>query len=185
MKKLLVAIVLFSLLSIPVFAQDVPKFEAYGGYQLLRHPGGEGYDSYIINGFTAAFEGNLKPFFGIVGEFGYGRKSWDELYINETESFTTYLFGPRFGYRTDKFRIFGHYLLGGLHYSDEYTDEGTYTYTDNNFAQAIGGGIDISLGKMISIRPAQVDLLSIKWSDGDYSEWENVFRYSGGVVFKF
>ena len=179
-KSMLVLVGILVLMSMPLFAQDVAKAEVYGGYQLLRHPGGEGYDSYMINGFLASVEGNVKPYFGIVGEFGYGRKSWDEY--NETENFTTFLFGPRFGYRTEKFRVFGHYLLGGLRYSDSYDGE---SYSDSNFAQAVGGGIDITVNKMISIRPAQIDMISIKWSDGDYSEWENVFRYSGGIVFKF
>ena len=184
MKKLLVAIALCSLFCIPVLAQDTPKVEVYGGYQLLHHGGGtygeDVYPSYNFNGFLAAVEGNLKPFFGVVGEFGYNRKSWDEY--NETESFTSYLFGPRFGYRTEKFRVFGHYLLGGSHYKDEYDGE---NYTDNNFTQAIGGGVDIVLNGMISVRPAQIDMVSIHWTDGEYSEWENHFRYSGGVVITF
>ena len=70
----------------------------------------------------------------------------------------------------------------GSHYKDEYDGE---NYTDNNFTQAIGGGVDIVLNGMISVRPAQIDMVSIHWTDGEYSEWENHFRYSGGVVITF
>jgi len=176
MNKLLVGLLLLSVLCIPALAEDTPKAEVYGGYQLLRHPGGDGYDSYRLNGFLAAVEGNLKPFIGIVGEFGYARKAWDDY--GETESFSTFLFGPRFGYRAGKVRVFAHYLLGGLRYSDTY-DGGDYK--ESRFAQAIGGGLDLTVNKMISIRPAQIDLVAIKWSDG----WEKAFRYSGGIVIKF
>jgi hypothetical protein len=179
MNKLLVVLVLFSLCCIPALAADTPKAEVYGGYQLLRHPGGDGYDAYKLNGFLASVEGNVKPFLGIVGEFGYVRKSWDygEGY-SETENFSTFLFGPRFGVRAGKVRVFAHYLLGGIRYSDSY---GGTDYNETHFAQAIGGGLDITLNKMISIRPAQMDLVSIKWTDS----WEKAFRYSGGIVFKF
>jgi opacity protein-like surface antigen len=184
MKKLLVAIALLSLISLPALAQDVPMFEAYGGYQFSRHPGGEGYDSYLLHGFLAAGEVNVNSYFGIVGEFGYNRKSWDEY--NDTESFITYLFGPRISYRAEQFRVFGHYLLGGSRYKDDYESDGAnFTYTDNNYTQAVGGGIDIVINDMLSVRPAQLDLVSIRWSDEDGSEWENQFRYSGGVVVKF
>ena len=184
MRKLLIAIALCSLFCIPVLAQDTPAVEVYGGYQLLHHGSGMvgeySYDSYNLNGFIAAVEGNVKPWLGIVGEFGYNTKSWGDGI--ESESFTTYLFGPRISYRTGNFRVFGHYLLGGTHYKDEYdVDPYAYTETQNPFTQAIGGGIDISLGKHISIRPAQIDMLGINWSD----EWENMFRYSVGAVVKF
>lgn len=181
MKKLLIALALCSLFCIPALAQDTPAVEIFGGYQMLRHPGGDGYDSYILNGFLASVEGNLTPYFGVVGEFGYNRKSWD----GATESFATYLFGPRFGYRAGNFRVFGHYLLGGSHYSYEISPE-LYesSGTANNFTQAIGGGVDISLGKHFAIRPAQIDMVSIKWSDLD-GGWENHFRYSVGAVIKF
>lgn len=183
MKKLIVTIALSSLFCIPVLAQDTPAVEVYGGYQLLHHGGGTygelTYDSYNLNGFLASVEGNVKPYFGIVGEFGYNRKSWDEY--SETESFTTYLFGPRVSYRAEKFRVFGHYLLGGAHYKDDYTGG---SYTDNLFTQAVGGGIDITISDLISVRPAQIDMVSVRWTDaGTY--WENHFRYSGGVVFTF
>lgn len=179
MRKLLLAIALLSLVCIPALAQDAPVAEVYGGYQLFRHPGGDGYDGYNLHGFLASVEGNLKPYFGIVGEFGYNRKTWDEY--NETETFSSFLFGPRFGYRAGNFRVFGHYLLGAVRYSADWDGD---DYSDTNFGQAIGGGVDISLNNMISIRPAQLDMVSVKWPDND-GGWENHFRYSAGVVIKF
>lgn len=180
MNKWLVGLVLFSLFCIPALAEDTPKAEVYGGYQFLRHPGGEGYSAFNYNGFAAAIEGNVKSYLGIVGEFGFARKTWDEY--SETENVVPFLFGPRFSYRAGKARVFAHYLLGGIRYSDTYA--GT-TYTNTNFSQAIGGGLDIAISKMISVRPAQLDLVTVRWADSGVTEWENSFRYSGGIVIKF
>jgi len=182
MNKLLVGLVLFSLFCIPALAGDTPKAEVYGGYQFLRHPGGDGYSAFTYNGFAAAVEGNVKSYLGIVGEFGFVRKTWGDGSFSETENVVPFLFGPRFSYRAGKARVFAHYLLGATHYSDTY--DGT-TYTNTNFTQAIGGGLDIAINKTISVRPAQLDLVVVKWTDSGVSNWEKNFRYSGGIVIKF
>jgi len=187
MKKVLVALALFSLFCIPAFSQDTPLAEVYGGYQLL-HDGGEasdfGANESNSHGFIAAFEGNITSYFGIVGEFGYNKHT--ETLDDGTGSWSnaSYLFGPRFGYRAEKYRVFFHYLIGVLKSSaPEEFDSFERSYT--NISQAVGGGVDIVLNEMISVRPFQIDLLSVRASDDRFSLWSNHFRYSGGVVFKF
>ena len=89
----------------------------------------------------------------------------------------TYLFGPEFTYRKhEKFRPFGHVLFGftqidghkfALSYTelDQYTEGSSYFYTDSatgtfkgtSFAVAMGGGVDISVNKRVSLRLPQVD----------------------------
>lgn len=198
MKKFLVGLVLLCLLSIPAIAQDVPKFEVFGAYSLLHDGGNDdlGTSSMTMNGFAAAFEANVHRNIGIVGEFSFYQKteSWTEQdYTGDCRwRHMPFLFGPRFNYRKDKFRVFGHYLLGAVKssYLDK-GDDGTVweDWSDTNFGQAIGGGMDIVLNKTISIRPAQVDWLSVKISDSGegYSidTWNHSFRYSAGVVFTF
>ena len=177
---------LFSLFCIPALAQDTPVGEVYGGFQLLRHPGGDNFDSYFLKGFLGAFEGNINSYLGVVGEVGHVRKSWDEEDFSENENFTPFLFGPRFGYRTERVRVFGHYLLGGIRYAYSYSDSfEDFSASGTQFSQAVGGGVDIALNDTISIRPAQVDVVMVRWSEGDFTEWENLFRYSGGIVIKF
>jgi len=184
MKKLLVAIALFGLLSLPAFAQDTPALEIYGGYQLVHDSGADfEVDSFQYHGFTAAVEGNLTSFFGIVGEFGYFKHTESVDNLEASIDGIPFLFGPRVGYRSDRFRVFGHYLLGGLKSTLEF--DSSELLNDTSFAQAIGGGIDINLAGIFAIRPAQIDLLSVRYSEGDYSSWSNYFRYSGGVVLKF
>ena len=186
MKKLLVAVAVLSLFCIPALAQDTPKVEVFGGYQYIRDTGGLFIDGLSYHGFSAAVEGNVASFLGIVGEFGYFRHTESAGDESATLSGMPFMFGPRVGYRGERFRVFGHYLLGGTRVSLDTTPsdpdaEGSETF----FSQAIGGGIDLVLSDIISIRPAQFDYLSVRFTEGDMSRWENHFRYSGGVVFTF
>ena len=81
MKKLIVVFAFLSLFCIPAFAQGttIPIVEAYGGYQLLHDGGASDFGANKSNshGFIGAAEFNIKPYFGIVGEFGYNTHSED------------------------------------------------------------------------------------------------------------
>jgi hypothetical protein len=178
MNKFFIAVALFSLFCIPALAQNVPVFEAYGGYQFFHHPGDVDEDSFNLNGFLASGEYNITPYLGAVGEFGYAQKTFEGESV--ADKFITGLFGPRVSYRRDKFRLFAHFLLGVGRWSC------CSDYSEPNYTHAIGGGVDISLNDHFSIRPAQLDLVQIKWTEMDYpTEWFNHFRYSGGAVVKF
>jgi hypothetical protein len=156
----MLAVALFGLFCMPLFAQDVPKAEVFGGYQLLHS------DDASVHGFTGAVEGNLNKNFGIVGDFGFGRK--------DSVNFITFLGGPRANYRADKFRVFGHGLFGMMRMSDS-------SASDTNFAMAFGGGVDFAANNKISIRPGQLDIMKVKYDGG----WSDVIvRYSAGIVFK-
>lgn len=202
MKKLLAAVALFSMFCLPAFAGDAPAFEIFGGYSLIHAGEVEEYDvcAQTLHGFIAAVEGNVHPNFGIVGEFGFYQNTdsgteTDEFYEygwEEKYRHIPFLFGPRVSYRGDNVRLFAHYLLGAVRSSVDwyYWEEGEGMYedsgteSDTSFAQAVGGGIDISLNDTVSIRPAQVDWISIKATYEDISEWMNAFRYSGGIIIK-
>ncbi|MBN2318552.1 MAG: outer membrane beta-barrel protein [Acidobacteria bacterium] len=193
MKKLLVAVALFSLFCIPALAQDTPQVEIYGGYGLLHDTG------ITLHGFQAAVEGNINKNFSIVGEFGYGQKDvTDEVNfladlfdIGEgiedanLKSFT-FLVGPRVSYRTERVRPFAHVLFGIHRIGGSATVEGeSGSEYLNNFGIAFGGGLDIVVNDTISIRPVQIDLLSSRFSIEEISIWESMVRYSGGIVIKF
>ena len=168
MKKLLVVAAVFGLFCIPVFAQDVPKAEIFGGYSLVSS---NDLDQ-TGQGFAAALEGNITGMFGIVGEFGYYDFDGGKAY--------TFMGGPRIGYRAGKVRPFGHALFGGTNLSADAVDS-----SETYFSMALGGGLDFAVNQVLSIRPAQVDLLSIRFSEGDVSDWSNNLRYSAGVVITF
>jgi len=170
MKKLLITIAICSLFSIPVFAQDTPAFEIFGGYSLSRIT--EGEENETGHGFALAAEGNLSEMFGIVGEFGF--------YDYEGGKAYTFMAGPRVSARTETVRPFAHFLLGGTRLSIDELD-----MSDTFFSMAIGGGLDIFVNENISIRPVQFDYMPIRFTEDDMSEYINTIRYSAGVVFTF
>jgi hypothetical protein len=166
---------------LPAIAQDVPKLEVYGGYLLIHEEG------VTTNGFLGSVEGIINKNIGIVGEFGYGaqtqKPSGNSIKLKEYN----FMAGPRFSYRAEKFRIFTHALFGGNRMSASQTMSipGWESGASTDFAMAFGGGVDISASKLISIRLAQVDLLTTRWNIAQESGWSNQLRYSGGIVFKF
>ena len=208
MKNCIAFLTLSLFCCVPASAQDYPRAEVYGGYQLLddedlihdiTYGQGldiDGYDR--LHGFNAAVEYNIRKWMGVVGEVGHGRSSlslgddnagrpiWSAQYRRNQTSF---LFGPRFSYRAGRIRAFGQLLLGGNRSNHSYTYTVTNelgfqagsaaSFSNTDFALALGGGLDVSLGNRISIRPVQLDLLTIC-----ADETMHQLRYSAGVVFK-
>ena len=158
MKKLLVATAFICLLGIPAFAaDDTPVFEIFGGYTLgladtedFADTYDEGIERFMFNGFTGAGEFNIRSWIGIPIEFTYAKASETGLGGEFKDKTFTFLVGPRFGYRSDRVRVFGHALFGMQRndYSSPY-----YNYEpESRLAIAFGGGLDIAINEMISIR---------------------------------
>jgi len=189
MKRVLFAVALLGLFCLPLYAQDTPKAQIFGGYGLIHE---EGFDAH---GFTAEVEGNVSKTFGIAGDFGFGRVSQGASIegINVSASVKEYLFmgGPRFSYGAQKGRAFFHYLVGGMRMNATGSASGLSAGTTfSGFAMAIGGGVDISLNDKVSIRPAMLDWLRVRSSEKTIAGvtipamWGNQIRYSAGIVFK-
>jgi opacity protein-like surface antigen len=179
MKKLvLVAVLLFGF-SVLAVAQDVPVAEVFGGYSYVRvNPTPlQNPDSINLNGFSASVALNANKIVGVVTDFGgyYGSVSDQndvKLHIHSL------MFGPRISIRKGKVTPFVQALFGYAH--SAVTANGADYSKENDFAMAYGGGVDISVNKVISIRPVQVEYLGVK-SGPDLL---NNFRYSAGIVFK-
>jgi hypothetical protein len=187
MFRLSLVVALLGLFCMPLFAQDLPKIEAYGGYQFLHAGTNTGFVGTTnvftgsANGFIGAGEYNFSQNIGFVGEFGFGVKSENNVSTKDE----LVLGGLRMGYRSEKYRIFYNFLLGFNH-----AGGGASTSGSNAFAIApLGGGIDFTINQRISIRPAQLDYVRIRLGStktGMYSTsyWANSFRYTGGVIIK-
>ena len=168
MRKLLCAVVLFLLGSLAAVAQDFPKAEVFGGYQLTR------LDSTTLNGWNGALTGNFNHWFGATPDFSGAYKSENGVDFRNY----TYTFGPTIAARhSEAFTPFAHALFGGFHSSASFAGIGG---TGNGFAMIVGGGVDARLTPHIAVRVAQFDWMSFR-SSGDTSN--NNFRYSAGVVF--
>ena len=53
--------------------------------------------------------------------------------------------------------------------------------SNNSFAMELGGGLDIPVNRIVSIRPVEVDYLFTKFSANNISATQNNFRYFGGI----
>ncbi len=77
---------------------------------------------------------------------------------------------------------FAHFLVGAAHESID-TSAGSLTFgpTQSAFATALGGGIDLKVLPLLSIRPIQIDYLLTHFN----SSAQNQFRVSTGIVVHF
>jgi len=169
-KLTLVTFVVFALAALS-FAADAPKAEVFGGFSLLHASEGSfSSDTVNLGGWAASVTGNLNRYFGVTGEIS-------GQYKNEVDGVTidaklhNFLFGPQVGYRSGKVRTFAHALFGVSHLTGTGVSE-------NAFGMALGGGLDVKVNKMVSVRLAQADLLQTRFFD----DTQNHFRYQAGIV---
>jgi hypothetical protein len=94
----------------------------------------------------------------------------------------TYLFGPQLRF-PGPISPFAHFLVGGAHESTSSAvgPITTSSPTQNGFATALGGGLDLKLLPLLSVRPIQIDYLLTHFN----SKTQNQFRYSAGIVVRF
>ncbi len=194
MKKTLV-LSAYMLIGIGVSAaQDVPKAEIAFGYSFINvHPDFPQITSYNLNGGGASFVFNAGHYFGIKAEFmdytGGGGAQLRALGYNGNVSgnLFSYEFGPVIKKHSGKIQPFGEALFGAAH-------TGTYATiynaihgiqaagnSNNSFAMELGGGLDIPVNRIVSIRPVEVDYLFTKFSANNISATQNNFRYFGGI----
>ena len=186
-KALFLASLLALCLPLAASAQEVaPKVEIFGGYSYLRaDTGNTGLDAINAHGFNTSLAGNITKHIGIVSEFS--RFTISESFtdpilggINVNSNVLTYLFGPRVTLHRGKAEPFVHALLGGARENDKASGGLVVEATDNAFAFALGGGLDVKVHDNFAIRVAQVEYLGDKLR----GQTGNNFRYSAGIVIR-
>ncbi|NLV30063.1 MAG: porin family protein [Acidobacteria bacterium] len=163
-------------------AQDVPVAEVFGGYSFFRCDAGDDI-SCNLNGWNAAVDFNVSDNWSAVmdfsGHYGYldgpvatasGVYPWYDVKSHN------FMFGPRFKMRGEKVTPFLHALFGVNHVNPEAGDA-----TQNNFALAFGGGVDVKVTDKMSVRPIQLEYVGTRVN----SDFQNNMRFSAGVVFNF
>jgi opacity protein-like surface antigen len=88
------------------------------------------------------------------------------------------MFGPKVAWRQGVFTPFAHVLFGGVHGAASVPGSGSTS--GNNFASAIGGGLDVNVAPHLSIRVIQAEYMYIRDSGGNVS----MPRISAGIVFR-
>ncbi len=169
-----------------------PAVELFGGYSYLRfNPRVNGTDqTFENNGGTASIAGNVNRWLGLVGDFGF-YKIGGNLQPGSSGNAQTYLFGPRFSHRGDRWTPFASALFGGARMSVDSSTPiiGSSNFFNtslhaNAFATALGAGLDLKLTKHVAWRVVQAEYLLTKFKDGN-DNLQNNLRLATGLVFRF
>lgn len=223
----LATITLMVMIGSPAWAQDsTPKVQVFGGYSLMHTPSGgltgpdvdaalhQNYGTFglrsAFNGWSVEAQYNADRWVGIAVDFG-GRTGTPVTAnvggVSGLPKLTAYSFlvGPVISYRTkSKLTPYVHALFG---YDRSSLDATTITGTSspastaavnyNDFAMALGGGLDYKLSRHIAIRAVQadwfhtsIDLNSFYGSAFAFGLFglatnQRNLRFSGGVVVQF
>lgn len=164
MKKMLWMSVLVLLCALPALAQD-SKVDVFAGYSFLHTSPGTGLPSANASGWEGALTYNWNNWLGLKADV-------DGHYCCDA-SLHNFLFGPQISLGHGKVSPYVHGLVGVSHGSAS-------GFTDNAFAFALGGGLDVKATNRIAVRIAQVDYLGTRFAD--YTQ--NNFRFSAGLVFR-
>jgi len=209
MKKFLLLAIVMMTTAMAAYAQDVPKYEFAVTYNVLVADI-DVLDNETTHGYGLGFQYNFNRWFGLAAEWGatHGASgpftlalpSFGTLVaVPELDTrYQTFLGGPRFSWRKSRFTVFGHYFVGQG--NTKFEDEANGWHDGNGeFAQAVGGGLDIFIGKKVAVRAAQFDYVAIHTDvnarlggrDGlgnivsTSGNWQNNSRFQTGVVFRF
>lgn len=155
-------------------AQDYHKAEVFAGYQWTNVGPGAGADRINMNGWNGQLSGYFNRSVGITADFSgaYKSESGASLHLY------SFMFGPTFRVPSEKVTPYVHALFGAARLSGSALN---LSASENAFAYALGGGVDVNANKNVAIRIGQFDYV------GSHFESENQknFRYSAGIVFKF
>jgi len=188
-----------------------PKFEFFAGYSALGESGSRvislgpnaGVDGdFEGQGFETSIIRNFNKHFGIKGDFSFHFNNESDrgpvtactpVCTTVTQDFQlktrvyNFLAGPEFKARNStRFTPFAHALGGVAHTSATFTTPGPtlnllLKKSDNSFAMALGGGLDIRASKRVSFR-ALIDYNPVFVNDST-SGTRDFFRFSFGVLF--
>jgi opacity protein-like surface antigen len=192
--------------SLCAVAQETPKFELFAGYSLLNETKILSNDRPNLNGWNLSLAGNLNHWFGIEGDFSghYGRPDATlvapicgffpgascipAVVITKTRLSLkqhNFLFGPKLSFRRSRVTPFVHALFGGAHISLDVENLASLpvvgeSFSDDSFAMAFGGGLDLSLTPRVALR-VQPDYLQTSF----LGQTQHDLRISTGMTFRF
>ena len=202
MKKIVCLMFLVLLCSLAAFAQDVPKFEWFLGYNYVRVNSTTRISSYSANGGSSQVAYNFNKYLsGVFDIGGYHNGVVNGFNIDNT--MLSYLWGPRVNIRKGRVIPYFNTLFGGVWFGASTaklvtpctsTSCGGPTSTTeraagslNAFAMAIGGGLDIKINKHASFRPIGLDYFLTRLKNPVLQDDHNQhnLRYSAGINFLF
>ena len=162
-----------------------PKWELAGMYQYMNFNPGDPFNNFNNHGASGSFAFNATRYLGIVAELGGYHYDRNVNGISQSGGLTSYLFGPRLNFRKfDRFVPFAEFLVGGMHGGPQVTGS---TESQDTFALAAGGGVDVVFNKYLAWRFAQLDYVMTNFSGPSLNPTarQNNFRAGTGVVFRW
>jgi hypothetical protein len=203
MRSLALSIGFGLLFGVGAIAEDIPKADLFFGYSMFRANSARDIPAFTNNGGLGTFAWNFTNHIAAEFEFGgYHNGNIHNVRFDTTEM--TYLFGPRVSLGRSKRVIpYVHTLFGGIHLTTSIpvtlaptplATTGTTTRlagTQDGFAMALGGGLDLRLSHHVTLRPIQLDYLMTRLADfgqsGQPSQTRNQhnLRYAAGILFTF
>jgi len=177
---------------------QAPKADLFLGYSFLRANAATNIPAFTNNGGLGTLAWNFTDYVAGEAEIGgYHNGNINNIQFDTTEM--TYLFGPRFSvgrYKTMDTYIHG--LFGGVHLTTSIPvgvigqpATGRIGASQDAYAMALGGGLDLKLHKNLLLRPIQLDYLMTRLQDfgnmGTPSQNRNQhnLRYAAGIAFTF
>ncbi|HWY67735.1 MAG TPA: hypothetical protein VNX88_03670 [Terriglobales bacterium] len=207
MKKTSIIIALLVLVGTVAFAQEVPKEELYLGYSFLRVNSATIVPAFTANGGIGTIQYNFNKNFAAVADLGgYHNGNISGVQLDSTAF--SYLFGPKImAHKGGRLSPFIETLFGGTHVSRSFAlpplptqpinpspaPTGRFANSQSAFAMAIGGGLDMKLGRHIALRPLQLDYFLTRFQplffaglgEVNRDRNQNNLRYSAGLNFMF
>ena len=181
-----------------------PRVELFLGYSnIMAAPKDLRNRIVDVQGGDTNIAFNFSRYVGLVGDFG-GYHA-DTLTFNAAGSPShdvgadgkvfTFMGGPRLSYRSPHFTLFAQALFGDAN-ARKVTINGctgspacTPLLSENKFAMALGGGLDVNVYRHIAIRLIQAEYLLTRFRDpsspAGTSGTRNDVRLSAGIVFRF
>lgn len=141
-----------------------------------------------FNGIEGFVKGNVSRYAGIVGDYSFHRKSFDESFgtttVNADVDLHTLMGGVEIkdNNKETKVKPFARGLIGFQHARSSTSGTGFTTITDSEtgFSAAIGGGVDFRVSPRVDIRAIQFDY-NPTHLDG---ETQHNYRFGFGIIFR-
>ena len=167
-----------------------PVVDLFVGYSYVRFNTDTTVDEHFHwHGITGALAGNVNRWFSVVGDISAYRIK--KLPGGITGSSYLYLFGPQFSHRGQRWTPFAHALFGAARLADIQVTTlpsasafFNRSFSENAFATALGGGVDLNFNKHVAWRVIQAEYLLTKFNDG-FNNSQNNIRASTGLVLHF
>lgn len=206
--KNIAAILIYLVVSALAFGQagSAAVSEEYPGGEFF---GGASFSNTDVSGRNNSFgwqisaAGNLYRRMRLVGDFGGQSRTTNLIAEGQRVRVKTYqlMWGPQFTWRRQRTTLFTNAVFGvaAAHYV---TSSGDSAHPENvlavdyGFATALGGGVDVNVGRHVAIRAFQADYIlthlrpdlpqfsPILQQVPSVGNWQNNFRLGFGLVVK-